>query len=235
MPRRARLKLPGQPWHVIQRGVNRSRCFSGIADRQRYLALLAEHSVAHGCAVHAYVLMPNHVHLLLTPSSDLSVSRMMKAIGERYVRAFNKAHKRSGTLWEGRFKSSIVDSQRYLFTCYRYIELNPVRAGMVSHPAEYPWSSYLVNAEGGESDIVKPHELYLAISADPEERLREYRKWFGSEMTMEELNAVRDAIRSGFALGGPVLHGQVESHNGMRSQRMRRSRGSPKLGGLSPN
>jgi putative transposase len=112
--------------------------------------------------------MDNHVHLLVTPSADDSVSRMMKAVGERYVRAFNKRHKRTGTLWEGRFKSSIVDSERYLFTLYRYIELNPVRAGMVSHPSEYGWSSYGVNAEGAESALVTPHPLLLAFGDEPE-------------------------------------------------------------------
>jgi putative transposase len=235
MPRRARLKLAGQPLHVYQRGVNRARCFSGIADRERYLALLAEQASRHGCAIHAYVLMSNHVHLLLTPATDNGVSRMMKAIGERYVRAFNKAHKRSGTLWEGRFKSSIVDTEKYLFTCYRHIEMNPVRAGMVTRPGEYPWSSYLINAEGADSDFVTPHKLFLGISQDSNERRRVYRSYFGTEVTSEDLTAIREAISGGFALGGPVLHGQVESHNGARSKRMRRIRAKDATGGLSPN
>jgi putative transposase len=137
--------------------VNRSRCFSGIADRETYLRLIEEHAALCECAVHAYVLMDNHVHLLVTPAKDDSMSRMMKAVGERYVRAFNKRHKRTGTLWEGRFKSSIVETAKYLFTLYRYIELNPVRAGMVAHPSEYAWSSYGANAEGAEVILVKPH------------------------------------------------------------------------------
>jgi putative transposase len=167
--------------------------------------------------------MPNHVHLLVTPSEENSVSAMMKAIGERYVPAFNKAHRRTGTLWEGRFRSSIVDSERYLFTCYRYIELNPVRAGLVSDPAQFQWSSYLANAEGVESAIVTPHELYLAISDDVDERRLEYRRMFGAGLSEEDLRAVREAVTGGFALAGPVLHGVLESHNGRRSQRVRRS------------
>jgi putative transposase len=222
MPRRARLRLAGQPLHVRQRGVNRARCFSGHADRNLYLALLAECAPLHGCAVHAYVLMPNHVHLLLTPSTDRSASAMMKAIGERYVRAFNKAHKRTGTLWEGRFRSSIVDSDRYLLTCYRYIELNPVRAGLAAHPSEYAWSSHAANAAGVKSDVITPHELYMAISEDADERRREYRAMFGSDLSEDELRAIRESVSGGFALAGAVLHGRIESHTGMRSQRVRR-------------
>jgi len=169
--------------------------------------------------------MSNHVHLLVTPAADDSVSRMMKAVGERYVRAFNKRHKRTGTLWEGRFKSTIVDSERYLFTLYRYIELNPVRAGMVSHPREYPWSSYAANAEGAESDLVAPHPGFLAISDDPAERRSRYREMFGADLTEDELGEIRDALSGGFALGPAIHHGAVESHTGMRTQRRRRRNG----------
>jgi putative transposase len=205
--------------------VNRSRCFSGIADRKLYLALLEEHAAIHECGVHAYVLMPNHVHLLVTPARDRCVSRMMKAVGERYVRAFNKRHKRTGTLWEGRFKSSIVDSEKYLFTLYRYIELNPVRAGIVSHPSAYPWSSHAANAGGAPSDLVTPHPLYLSFAEDPQERGRSYRAMFGSDLSEKDLHDIRDAISGGFALGGAVHHGAVESHTGMPSQRKRSRNG----------
>jgi putative transposase len=202
--------------------VNRSRCFSGIGDREHYLALLEEYSSLHECSVHAYVLMSNHVHVLVTPPADDSISKMMKAVGERYVRAFNRRHKRTGTLWEGRFKSSIVDSERYLFTLYRYIELNPVRAGMVAHPCQYPWSSYAANAEGAQSRLVKPHPLFISIADDAQERRRRYRAMFGSDLSEQDLEDIRDAICGGFALGGAVHHGAVESHTGMRSQRRRR-------------
>ena len=222
MPRRARLKVSGQPWHIWQRGVNRSRCFSGIADRKLYLELLSEFAPRHECQLHAYALMPNHVHLLLTPDNDHSASRMMKAVGERYVRAFNKRHKRTGTLWEGRFKSSIVESDRYLFTLYRYIEMNPVRAGLVAHPAQYPWSSYLANAEGAESALITPHPQYLAMAESFQDRRDAYRAMFAQDLPAEDLREIRDAITGGFALGSAVLHGLLESHTGMRSQRKRR-------------
>ncbi len=153
---------------------------------------------------------------------DRAASAMMKAVGERYVRAFNKAHKRTGTLWEGRFRSSIVDSERYLLTCYRYIELNPVRAGLAAHPSEYLWSSYAANAAGATSDVITPHELYMAISEDADERRREYRAMFGADLSEDELRAIRESVSGGFALAGAVLHGRIESHTGMRSQRVRR-------------
>jgi putative transposase len=220
MGRRARLKLAGQPWHVIQRGVNRSRCFMRDGDRRLYMSLLDEHAAAQGCAVHAYVLMSNHVHLLLTPGDDWAVSRMMKAIGERYVRYFNKTHHRTGTLWEGRFRSSIIDSQSYLFTCQRYIELNPVRAGLASHPSEYAWSSYLANAEGAKSAIVTPHPLFLSMSPDAEERRRAYRALFERELSADELYDIREAVIGGFALGGPIHIWAVQSNTGMRAYRL---------------
>jgi putative transposase len=221
MARRARLKLAGQPWHVIQRGVNRSSCFGGDVDRRLYLDLLAEHASAQGAQVHAYVLMSNHVHLLLTPGDDWAVSRMMKAIGERYVRHFNKAHGRTGTLWEGRFRSSIVDSQSYLFTCQRYIELNPVRAGLVSHPSQYAWSSYPANAEGIDSPIITPHPLFLSLAEQPEERRQAYRALFGSQLSPDELHDIREAVIGGFALGSPLHLWSVVSNTGQRAHRLK--------------
>jgi putative transposase len=219
------LKVAATPWHVWQRGVNRSRCFSGAADRLHYLRLLAKFAVEHACQVHAYVLMTNHFHLLVTPEGDESVSRMMKAVNERYVRAFNKRHRRTGTLWEGRFKSTVVETDRYLFNLYRYIELNPVRAGMVTRPDEYEWSSHAANAFGTQSALVTPHRSFLEIAPDPEERRLRYRALFDARLSDEELAEIRDAICGGFALGGPVHHGLVESHTGMRSQRRRRRNG----------
>jgi len=187
------------------------------------MSLLDEHAAAHACQVHAYVLMSNHVHLLLTPGDEWGVSRMMKAIGERYVRYFNRAHRRTGTLWEGRFRSSIVDSQSYLFTCQRYIELNPVRAGLVSHPAEYPWSSYLENAEGAKSGVVTAHPLFLSMSPDPDQRRASYRKLFEADLSTDELYDIREAVIGGFALGGPIHVWAVQSNTGLRAYRLKHS------------
>ncbi|HEY2629789.1 MAG TPA: transposase, partial [Usitatibacter sp.] len=174
MPRRARLRISGLPLHVIQRGVNRAACFRSDRDRRRYLALLADAALLQGCRIHAFVLMTNHVHLLMSGDEPDSSSRMMKSLGERYVPEFNRRHGRTGTLWEGRFRSSVIDTERYLIECQRYIELNPVRAGMVLHPREYPWSSYRTNAEGRPSRLVIGHECYLRLASTDDERRAAY-------------------------------------------------------------
>lgn len=221
MPRHARVRLAGQPWHVMQRGVNRCACFVGPGDRHHYLSLLTESSARHACAVHAYVLMPNHVHLLVTPAEDHSVSRMMKCLGENYVPAFNRANGRTGTLWQGRFRSTVVESQHYLFTCQRYIELNPVRAMLVTRPREFEWSSYATNAEGAKSQLITPHPLYLALAESTKERLAAYRALFGRDLRGEELSAIRKATISGRALGSPSHAWPLHAAVGMRVERRR--------------
>ena len=147
MPRKPRFNIVGIPQHVIQRGNNREPCFYSEQDYQRYLKDLSDSAKKHDCRIHAYVLMTNHVHLLVTPMVEHGISNMMQALGRRYVYYINKNYQRSGTLWEGRYKASLIDNERYLLTCMRYIELNPVRAKMVEHPGEYPWSSYQANAQ----------------------------------------------------------------------------------------
>ena len=149
MARLPRLIVPGFPHHVIQRGNNRQRIFETQADYAFFLELAQEHASQFGVAIHAYVLMPNHIHLLATPqTAQDALPKMMQAVGRRYVRHFNDSHGRTGTLWEGRYKSTLNDSERYLLTCSRYIELNPVRAGMVERPDAYQWSSFRCNADG---------------------------------------------------------------------------------------
>jgi putative transposase len=151
MPRLPRYVLPGQPQHVIQRGNNRSPLFNVEADYACFLHYMQDACRRHGCHVHAYVLMTNHIHLLITPESKDGLSKVMQSVGRRYVQYFNTSYQRTGTLWEGRYKATIVDSESYLLTCYRYIELNPVRAKLVGHPAEYRWSSYHANALGNRT------------------------------------------------------------------------------------
>ena len=170
MPRRARLSIPGIPWHIIQRGNNRSACFCAEEDYRRYLDTLGTLAPKYGCAVHAYVLMTNHVHLLLTPERADSAALLMKHLGQRYVQYVNRSYRRSGTLWEGRFRSCLTQSEDYVLACYRYIELNPVRASMVAHPRDYRWSSYRANAEGLADSLITPHIEYLRLGADPQER-----------------------------------------------------------------
>ena len=159
MARLPRLDLPGIPQHIVQRGNDRQACFADAADYLRYRQELGEAALRYDCALHAYVLMTNHVHLLTTPREPGGVSRMMQAIGRRYVGSFNARYRRTGTLWEGRFKSALVDSEHYVLACYRYIELNPVRAGIVTSPREYRWSSHARNAHGTHEQKVKgrPH------------------------------------------------------------------------------
>jgi putative transposase len=178
MPRRPRIILPGVPLHVIQRGNNREACFYADDDCSAYLGWLEEYARHSGCAVHAYVLMTNHVHILLTPRTERSAGDLMKRLGQRYVQYVNRTYRRSGTLWEGRFRSCLTGEEGYVLGCCRYIELNPVRANMVAHPGEYPWSSYRSNGQGERSSLVTPHPLYSALGPDDGQRQAAYRELF---------------------------------------------------------
>ncbi len=206
--------------------MNRCACFVGTGDRIHYLNLLSQFAAKHSCDVHAYVLMTNHVHLLVTPREESGVSWMMKELGQHYVQDFNRANRRTGTLWEGRFRSSVIDSKQYLFTCHRYIELNPVRAAMVRHPGDYEWSSYRTNAVGAPSDVVTPHALYVALGQSEEERRRAYSKMFGSLLREDDLRAIREAIVGGRALGGPPHSWGLNASVGLSPLRLRRPRDS---------
>jgi putative transposase len=216
MPRRARLRIPGLPLHVIQRGVNRAACFRDDSDRALYMELLAGAAIAQGCDIHSYVLMGNHVHMLLTPSEAGSASRMMKQLGELYVPQFNERHGRTGTLWEGRFKSAAVDSDSYFLRCHRYIELNPVRAGMALHPRDYRWSSYLANAEGMISPFLTAHPTYNAMAHDDDERRAAYRRFIAGGITVSELHQIRGSINSGVPLGEQGFVADLERKTGRR-------------------
>lgn len=175
MARRPRLVLPDVPLHIIQRGNNRHLCFVSDTDFRVYLSLLEITAKHFGCAIHAYVLMTNHVHLLLSAVDSAGPSLLMKALGQRYTQYMNRRYGRTGTLWEGRFRSCLVEGERYLLTCQRYIELNPVRAGMVPTPGKYQWSSYRANAEGSKDVLITHHETYLRLGADPLARRAAYR------------------------------------------------------------
>jgi len=163
MPRKPRMYLAGVPCHVVQRGNNRDACFFTDDDYRFYLDVLADACRRYRVDVHAYVLMTNHVHLLLTPRAVDGVSRVMQSLGRRYVQYVNRTYRRCGTLWESRYKASLVDADRYLMALYRYIELNPVAAGMQSHPGDYPWSSFRCNAWGRLNHLICPHSLFLGL------------------------------------------------------------------------
>ena len=166
------------PLHIVQRGHNRDACFFGEDDYLAYRHWLGEALKESGCVLHAYVLMTNHVHLLLTPSKPQDLPRLIISLGRRYVQYINKTYRRTGTLWDGRYKSSLVQAERYLLLCQRYIELNPVRVAMVDDPAHYRWSSYRANALGQNDPLITPHPLYTDIAADAEERRASYRALF---------------------------------------------------------
>jgi len=210
MPRPQRLDLPDVAQHVIQRGNDRRACFVEDADYCLYRGLVGELSQREGCAVHAYVLMTNHVHLLLTPSAKGAVARLMQALGRRYVRHFNDRHGRTGTLWEGRYKSCLVDAGNHLLQCQRYVELNPLRAAMVADPADYPWSSHRHNAFGSPDPLITPHRTILALGRDVEERRLAYRAWTMARVDPEELDAIRRHIRRQHAYGADPFRATVE-------------------------
>jgi putative transposase len=216
MPRRARLRLGGVPLHLIQRGNNRTACFFADDDYRLYLQHLEALAPKFECAVHAYVLMTNHVHLLLTPDRLDGPSLLMKHLGQRYVQYVNRVYSRSGTLWEGRFRSSIVQSQRYLLRCQCYIELNPVRAGMVAHPGDYPWSSYRSNVQSPSSRLITPHGEYTALASTDQERVTAYRALFASALDATQLADIRFAVNAGFALGNDRFKAEIAAVLGRR-------------------
>ena len=211
MARRERLRVTGLPVHIIQRGNNRQACFYAEADYQFFLHHLSELAKRFNCEVHAYVLMTNHVHLLLTPYLARGLSLLMKLLGQRYVQYINKTYRRSGTLWDGRFRSSFIQDSRYVLACYRYIELNPVRAHMVKHPIEYPWSSYAANAVGKPLPWLTPQGEYLGLGSDQDKRQAAYRSLFESELDQQLLRAIRVSIHDGYAIGSSRFREEVET------------------------
>ena len=210
MARKPRFALPGYPQHVIQRGNNREACFFDDSDRRKYLDSLVEAAEKYRCQVHAYVLMSNHVHLLMTPDTVDGISQAMQSVGRRYVRHVNGVHRRTGTLWEGRYKASLVQTDSYLLTCYRYIELNPVRAGMVRSPKSYPWSSYRANAHGQEDPVLSQHSVYESLGATPEARQHAYRDLFQHDMDEGRLHEIRHALNRELVLGTERFKDEVQ-------------------------
>jgi putative transposase len=224
MPRKPRFYLPGIPAHVVQRGNCRQAVFFEDSDYLAYRNWLAEGASKHGCAIHAYVLMTNHVHLLITPAGPESISRTLQYVGRHYVPYVNQPHGRSGTLWEGRHKGCIIDSERYLFICMQYIELNPVRAGMAAMPAEYRWSSHAANADGSPDRLVTPHALYHGLGRTPGECRMRYRELFEAVPEPDQVQDIRATVQTGTPLGNERFHRQVEQALGCRVGQSRRGR-----------
>jgi putative transposase len=197
--------------HIIHRGNNRVAIFREPQDYERYYLVLERASSACGVAVHAFVFMTNHVHLLVTPATELGVPRMMQKLGARYVRYFNRRYERTGTLWEGRYRSFPVDTDRYLLTCVRYIEMNPVRAGIADRPEHYQWSSYRAHAFGARDSLVRIHPAIMMLGTSDSERQATYQRLCSEDMTIEELTFVRDAVQYGKALGDSAFERKVEA------------------------
>jgi putative transposase len=231
MPRPARVVLDGVPMHHIQRGNRRRAVFHDDDDRVLYRELLLEGAQQVGCRIHAYVLMTNHVHLLLTPVHREAIAQLTQWMGRRYVSRFNRRHGFSGALWEGRYRASLINSARYFLTCSRYIDQNPVRAGLVRSPRLYRWSSYARLAYGDSDALVVEHDEYLRLGADAESRRSAYRELCEMSISDIDLAAVRSTVQRGAPLGEPA---HSLRHGGDRRSAAFREQVSPSFQGVRP-
>lgn len=209
MPRKPRYRIPGLPQHVVQRGNDRQVTFRRHTDYSIYRRYLAEALDANGCDLHAYCLMSNHVHLLLTPRSPDAISKVIQSVGRRYVQYFNRAYERTGTLWEGRYKANLVEDDVYALMCYRYVELNPVRAGIVRGPADYRYSSYAHNALGRVDPLIREHPVYEGLAHSEAGRRDAYSRLIGYGLADAELEDVREATRACKVLGSQAFKRQI--------------------------
>lgn len=211
MPRPPRFCPPGYAVHVVQRGNNRQTCFTCDGDMAAYAHWLHEGAKKYAVAVHAWVFMTNHVHLLLTPSESGGISRLMQYMGRQYVQPFNYKRGRTGTLFEGRFRSSLVQDSVYLLNCIRYIELNPVRAGMTSNPGGYHWSSYKSHAFGQSISMWQPHVEYLKLGETAAARQKSYRHNVSMKLSIEVTHKIRHCLNAGHVLGNEAFRDQIEA------------------------
>ena len=223
MPRRKRTYLPGYTYHVYQRGNNRNVCIIERSNYSRYIDLWRTASKLNGVEVHSYCLMTNHVHFLVTPSSSSGLSDTMRIVGSQYAQYINHRYSRTGTLWEGRHKSSLVETEQYFLTCMRYKELNPVRAGMVNSPEEYVWSSYGANAWGDQSWL-SPHKEYLALGSERTERLLNYRQLFQEKLGEPDLERIRKAAYYCQPVGNDRFRKMIEEKYGLKPGYIKRGR-----------
>ena len=229
MARLPRLTLPGYPHHIIQRGNNRQTVFSSAADYQMFLALLDESARKFGVALHAYVLMGNHFHLLATPSTVEGLPQMMQAAGRRYVRYFNDTHTRSGTLWEGRYRGTVIDAGHYLLACMAYMDLNPVRAGLVAEAKDHPWSSYGHYAGLRVDSLLTPHPLVWALGNTPFAREAAYAELVRSGISPERQEQLTRSALSGWALGGEAFLAELQKHTDRRLTKSQAGRPARRL------
>lgn len=224
MPRKPRFFLPNVPVHIVQKGQSNERVFFEDRDFQAYLAWLAEGAKRYDCAIHAYSLMANHIHILATPKATQGVSRMMQFVSGSYVSYINQLCGTSGSIWEGRYKASLIDVKQYLLTCMSYIESNPVRAGETRNPAQYRWSSYRANAQGKVDSLITPHPVYLKLGATTEERLVAYKKIYRARIDEDQLRSIRNAWQTGTPLGSDEFKATVERKLNVKVGQDRRGR-----------
>ena len=227
MARLPRYVIPGQPQHIIQRGNNRQAIFATDQDFQFFRDALVEASGRFGLAIHAYVFMTNHIHLLATPFYADSISKTLQSVGRRYVQYFNFTYKRTGTLGGGRYRSTVIDTESYLLKLMHYIDMNPVRAGMTTHPREYPWSSYARYATGDDSANsawLEAHQQYEALGANKNAQQAAYRQLFRQTMPVADLNTIREATHKGWALGNDRFREEIESLGARRAASKGRGR-----------
>lgn len=201
MARLSRFLVPGYPQHLIQRGNNRERILIDEDDYWFLWERLVEGAAKYGCAVHAYVLMPDHFHLVATSSTEMGLGKLLQSLGRYYVQYFNRRYDRTGTLWEGRYRATLLDPDAYLLTCCRYLELNPVRKGLVQTPGDYGWSSFAYNTGSQDDALVTPHPCYLALGEDPTARAEAYRSGFATPLAAETLQRIRDSTNKAWVLG----------------------------------
>lgn len=224
MARQPRLTVPGYPHHVIQRGNNRQLVFVDEADQRLMLDLLAEYAARDKVAIHAYVLMGNHFHLLATPSTEKGLPSMMQSVGRRYVQIFNRRHARTGTLWEGRYRATLVQTDRYLLACMAYIDLNPVRAGLVARPADWPWSSHRHHIGQTTDRLVTPHALYWGLGNTPFAREAAYADLVQQGVARDQQAALTESALKGWALGTPEFLDDLQKQTDRRMTRGRPGR-----------
>ncbi len=227
MARLPRLFVEGMTQHVIIRSKDHLDVFLKEEDYLFYLACLEDAAARYNCDIHAYVLMPNHVHLLVTPETKQSLSRTLQSIGRRYAQYFNQAYDRTGSLWDSRYKATVIDSKSYSLTCMRYVELNPVRLKLVKHPKTYPWSSYRYNALGEKSRLLKPHKLYRRLGRSIADRQAAYRGLFKARIPKADIEAIREATNKGWALGDDKFKNWLQNFTDRRVKPL--PKGRPRL------
>ncbi len=224
MARLPRYSIINQPQHIIQQSKDGQKIFNQKQDYQYFYDCLEAAAFNYQLKIHAYALLPDHVQVLASPGNPDSISRTIQSIGRNYVQYFNETYGTTGTLWDGRYRATVLDDKPYLLTCSRYIETAPVRSGLVAKPKEYPWSSYASNALGHEDAMVSPHREYQRLGSSPAERSKAYRALFKQKLSAETVATITDSVLKGWALGDARFAARVEKLSGRRATRLPKGR-----------